>query len=376
VRHARAMTRLPGYHFFGYYGIQPWDVSEDRLLCLEVPFQDRPPGATDRATIVLVDCDTRKILSVAQTLAWNFQQGCMLHWLPRQSEIIYNDRIGDRFASVVLNVETRERRTLSRPISALSHDGRFGLSLNFARLHAKRPGYGYAGVPDPHAGQKHPSEDGVYALDLESGEVWLVVSLHDVFEMRGRGEEVRNAELWFNHTLFNTDGSRFVFLSRFAVGTGRKSAMFTSDLEGSDLRCLIDYGLISHFDWLDPETILAWANIKGLGDAFYLVRDGGNDIRKVGEGILTQDGHCSFSPDGRWILTDTYPGRDQARELMLFEWKKGNLHSLGKFHSDPALSGEIRCDLHPRWSRRGSRICFDSTHEGSRQLYVMDLQGI
>jgi len=152
--------------------------------------------------------------------------------------------------------------------------------------------------------------------------------------------------------------------------------MFTSDLKGNDPRCLIDYGLVSHFDWLDPKTILVWANIQGLGDAFYLVRDGGSSVRKVGEGILTQDGHCSFSPDRRRILTDTYPGRDQAREIMLFEWEKGNLLSLGKFHSDPALTGEIRCDLHPRWSRSGKGICFDSTHEGSRQLYVMDLQGL
>ncbi len=33
-------------------------------------------------------------------------------------------------------------------------------------------------------------------------------------------------------------------------------------------------------------------------------------------------------------------------------------------------NGDLRCDLHPCWSRRGNRICFDSMHEGRRAVYV------
>ena len=38
------------------------------------------------------------------------------------------------------------------------------------------------------------------------------------------------------------------------------------------------------------------------------------------------------------------------------------------------LPPELRCDLHPRWSRGNTMVCFDSTHELSRQIYVVDVK--
>ena len=49
---------------------------------------------------------------------------------------------------------------------------------------------------------------------------------------------------------------------------------------------------------------------------------------------------------------------------------------IGRFYVVPKITGEIRCDLHPRWSRDGRQICFDSVHEGTRQIYVMDVAPI
>ncbi|SVE55722.1 uncharacterized protein METZ01_LOCUS508576, partial [marine metagenome] len=42
-------------------------------------------------------------------------------------------------------------------------------------------------------------------------------------------------------------------------------------------------------------------------------------------------------------------------------------------YSPPALTAEVRCDLHPRWSPTGSMICFDSAHEGKRAVCVLHL---
>jgi len=40
------------------------------------------------------------------------------------------------------------------------------------------------------------------------------------------------------------------------------------------------------------------------------------------------------------------------------------------------VTGEMRCDLHPRWSRQGTQVCFDSVHEGPRQMYVCDVSAV
>lgn len=86
------------------------------------------------------------------------------------------------------------------------------------------------------------------------------------------------------------------------------------------------------------------------------------------------DGHCSFSPDGRWLLTDTYPDSHRMSKLMLYRLADGKLIEVGRFYSPPEFSGDASCDLHPRWSRDGTKICIDSAHEGHRQMYIVDVR--
>ena len=136
------------------------------------------------------------------------------------------------------------------------------------------------------------------------------------------------------------------------------------------------YAGASHFIWRDSRTILAWSFHPGHGSRFHLYRDRcDGDPAVIGDGVMGGNGHCSYLPGSRWILNDTYPGKeDRLQALYLFHPETGRRVDLGSFPSPEQYSGEWRCDLHPRSSPDGRSITFDSAHEGSgRQIYWMNI---
>jgi len=376
---ARAVTG-DGHFFTGYYDICPWNATGELLLVLKVPFMDRPPAAGDVAEIGVVETASGKYRKVTETRAWNFQQGCFSQWLPTAADrtFIYNDLLRYNFVSVVYDLEEGVQRILPRPIGAVSANGRYGLTLNFARLFRTRPGYGYAGVSDPCAAENHPALDGVGLLDLETGEHRVIVTVAEAYAMLGKPASMLHQEMWFNHVYFNTNDTRVSFLCRWrTLKGGWMTEFFTAGLDGTDLRRLAPREMTSHYDWRDEKTILAWARVPPKGDRFWLVPDGDGDCEVVGEGAMTGDGHCSYSSDRRWILNDTYPDREKSeRQLYLWDVENRRRVDLGRYFSHPKISGEIRCDLHPCWNRDDAQVCFDSIHEGRRGVYVVDVSSI
>ncbi|MFP4026495.1 MAG: hypothetical protein ACLFWL_01740 [Candidatus Brocadiia bacterium] len=372
------LTSPPGHHFFGYYDKFPWDETGRYVLSLKTEFIDRPPSAEDRAIIGLIDTERdNEWIPVTHTHAWNWQQGAMLQWLPGGNgrEVVYNARRDDEFVGVIHDTASGERKILPRPIYALSRDGKWAVSVNFSRIHVCRPGYGYAGVPDPWAEEAAPAEDGIYLMNMETGEHRFVISIEQMASRDPR-PGMDNAKHYFNHLQFNSDGSRFLFLHRWRKEEGRETRLYTASPGGSDIYCVADEGMVSHFDWRDDKHILAWARQKEHGDAFYLFHDQTTEKEVIGRETLTCDGHCSYSPDRAWILTDSYPDKERMRALMLYDPDRDLRVDIGRFYAPPELDGEIRCDLHPRWNRDGTKICFDSVHEDHRQLYVTDVSQV
>lgn len=375
----RPLTSGPEHHFFGYYDKSPWNRSETLLLAHEVSFNDRPPGPSDRATIGIVHLNEgNQFEPVAKTPAWNWQQGAMLQWDPGAPEdrILYNDRRDGRFVGVRRSLRDGEERVYQRPFYALTPTGSHALSLNFSRLYDKRPGYGYAGVKDAYANEDHPAKDGIFCMDMGTGETVQIISL-DALAHRDRTPDMQDVPHWVNHVQASPDGRRFAFLHRWrAHAKGWRTRLYTAKLDGSELHCCLDAGTISHYDWLDGGKILVWAKTERFGDAFVLCDATSGPVRPFAVGVVEEDGHCSFSPDRQWVLNDTYPDRFHMRTLMLIRFEDEKRVDLARLFAPLELSGEIRCDLHPRWCRTGRQVCFDSAHEGGRQMYVFNLDGI
>jgi hypothetical protein len=163
----------------------------------------------------------------------------------------------------------------------------------------------------------------------------------------------------------------------YGAGDAGLTRLGTARPDGTQIAILADEEVVSHFDWRDADHVLAWARYRGA-DGFFLFEDQTGRGRLVDSAAMPRDGHCSYSPDEerRWILNDTLPDEDDHRELYLYDTRTQRRTDLGRFYSPPELMADFRCDLHPRWSRDGRQVCIDSSHERSRQLYVVDLGGI
>jgi hypothetical protein len=373
----RAVTSGPGHHFFGYYDKCPWNASQKLMLAHEASFNDRPPTAEDGVSVGIVHLsDGNRYQRLATSLAWNWQQGSMLQWHPADPErlLLHNDRREDRFVAIVRDTQGRELNVYERPIYAVSPEGRFAYSVNFARLYTHRPGYGYAGCADAFAAEPHPRDDGIHRLDLASGRSELVISLERLAHLDA-DDAWRDAFQWINHVQVSPDGTRLAFFHIRRVGeAGWRARLCSCACDGSGPTRVLDAQVVSHYDWLDNEHILIWASDQGRGH-FRLLSVAGEPSGVVGAGVLVEDGHVSFSPDRRWVLNDTYPDRYDMRTLMLYRWSDGRRFDIARMYSPKSRWwGEIRCDLHPRWSRDGTMVCVDSVHSGQRQMYVVDVR--
>lgn len=372
------VTTGPAHHFFGYYDKTPWNADGRLLLAHEAAFNDRAPGADDTVGIGVVAHDGRRRFErLATGHAWNWQQGAMAMWHPAdpQRRFSFNDRRDGRFVGVLSDVERGEVGVVDRPLYALLPDGRSAFSANFARLAVHRPGYGYAGVDDPFADDPHPAQDGVWRVDLASGRSELIVPLAEL-AARDPKASMQGAWHYVNHLQPSRGGQRIAFFHIWhRDAKSWEVRLYTCRPDGSDLTCLLDTGFVSHYDWRDDDTILVWANRPGAKPRFLLrSHASAAPFTVFGDPSLREDGHCTFSPDGRWVLNDTYPDEHGKRTLMLVRAGDARRIDVARLLSPKSRWwGEIRCDLHPRWSRDGRRICIDSVHDGSRQMYVVDV---
>ena len=356
--------------FFGYYGSSPWSPGEERVLYLSAPILKGHPTISNKAKIICFDLRHGKRFVVGHTRAWNWQQGCMLRWLEDQRgpTIIYNDHRENNYSSVIVNIETGEECVIPFPYYTFNEKRDEALSLNFQRLHHFRLGYGY----DPgRIRLLPPSQDGIFRLDMKTGDYELILSLNEV----AHDIEKSCDKHWVNHLEYNKSATRVIFLHRYVKEAKRHTRMFTMNPDGSDLFCLCDSGYVSHYAWMNEKEILAWAEVSGERN-YFVFTDKSQKVRVLGENLPLQDGHPSFSPDGRWLLTDTYPDRGGWKNLILYDIKNQKGINLTELYTPIRYNGTFRCDLHPRWDRKGNNVCFDSVHEGTRRMYVLDIGSI
>jgi hypothetical protein len=355
--------------FFGYYDKTPWNQLGNKLIY-------QRDKNTDTLEILVFEKKVNSVKTVATTRAWNYQQGAMLQWLDNKN-IIFNDCVDHLLVSRIINIENGEEKRIDYPIQSIDSFGKEALTLNYKRLYKIRKQYGYK-VSVLNFSEEMPlSEDGIWKVYLSTNKSELIISLDFLISNEHR-KEMDSSEHKINHIIYSPKKTKFMFMHRWIGPNGKYSRLYVANKDGSNLRIIFDDRMVSHYSWRDENTIVAWARTKSKGDQYYLVKLDTMTYHALGENQLNLfgDGHPSFAPNGKWVITDTYPNRARQRYLLLFNTENNEIITLGRFYSPFKYNWDNRVDLHPRWNEMGNMISIDSCHEGVRKSYIIDVHSI
>jgi hypothetical protein len=403
------------HHFFGYYNKHPWNNSGRYLLAQQVPMFTGDLGGREVAEVGYFDLrDGERFHVVGETTAWNWQMGSQLQWLSggNRGQLIYNSRtrtpardsIYPDFRSTIYRLGSGETRELPLPIYVVAPNGEYALCVDYSRFQVTHPTIGYAATGTEPRLSNAPAEDGIWRMEIDSGNVELLLSLRQLREFQPLASMDR-AIHWVTHLEINPASSRLLFIHRWTERVEDETCflhrLFSMNPDGSELRLLectdhplpqlaanfnsatvatFDYEKsefqISHPAWKNDDEIIVWGPHRGAIH-YHLYDDKTGEATVIGPGCLTENGHMTYSADGRWLLSDTYPDAvSNERLLILYDVANDRRYEIGSFYTAPDLGKPNRCDLHPRWRPDAREVCIDSVHEQLRQMYLVDVSSI
>jgi len=406
---------LDHHYFFGYYDKSQMNRFSTKMLAMRVDFIDHMPDKNDRAVIGYFDMEKEEcpFVKVTDSRTFNWQQGCMLQWLgpDHNSRIIYNDIKEGVFISVILDLESGGRKVLPMPIYSVSHDGQIAMCIDHERHHFCRRSYSYDGVVNIEKDKKIVPGDGIWRMDLETGERKQIVTLENLIAHKPLSN-MKGAIHYVEHLMLSPSGNRLCFLHRWQMEEGGIfDRLYTVDSDGENLYLLSDSGRVGHFCWRNENEILLYGGISNpvnslrryknlvrylfrpllpiyhrlvadnsllskalTGDSYILLTDLSLKKKRVAPEISAEDGHPSFPPGNQSIfISDTYPDPESGSvaRLLQYDLNSGENKVLAELDSIPEYDNTgLRCDLHPKCSYDGKFISIDTMDRGVRGTYL------
>ena len=403
------------HYMFGYIGQSltiPWDINDRYILALQFDSHERLPTAEDVATVVRIDTNIRNeqgnyvITSLDATRGWNTQQGTMFYWNPQApaTQFFFNDRDVEsgKIFTVLFDMDKmariREYRYDDTPIAnaGVCPQGGFFYALNYGRMARLRPVTGYGGAYDWTMNEAYPTSDGLWKVDIGTGEKELLVSFADIASMmmleNGADENVilDGSHLYINHALSNRQCSKIYFFGRGAflgaanpLVTKPEMAIdkpFIANIDGSGIKRVTHIG--GHPEWSEEDNIVFGRamNIPSLKNKIVLYNvDTDMIVGTVGDGTNFEktSGDLTLSTNGEMFANGWEEGDNLVYAVVnMTDGSNGlaPLVSRGSIYT----SGNLRIDAAPRWNRRGDKLLvpgWSSTND-KRSLNVISVENM
>lgn len=385
-----------------FFDSSPFSPSGRYLALFRLPQEQRLPQPGEVGHILLVDLETGNQNVIAETRGWETQLGANVQWGENDQTLLFNDVDTANWEPrcVVLNPFTGERRSIGRGIYRVSPDGRQVLCANLTTMRRTQNGYGIV-IPD----EKVPrnlglsEEDGLYMTDISTSESRLLVSITKCVRSavpRSEFNDLEQFEFYGFHCKWNPKGTRLLFSirgyppgpdARFdIIDEGIKYEVYTLDAKAERIHLAVpahqwDKGG-HHINWYpDGDSLSMNLDIDGDGLRLVTARYDGSGLQKILPRTLGS-GHPTVHPNGRHILTDSYPwepvsfgdGTVPIRLIDRISGKEATLVRIKTQTEQQVSCSALRVDAHPAWDFNHRMIAFNGFAGGTRRVYVADLR--
>jgi TolB protein len=170
---------------------------------------------------------------------------------------------------------------------------------------------------------------------------------------------------FLQHLQWSPDGKKFLFTRL----QGKTMALWTMNVDGTDLRRLLPNENAPHFDgcWSPDSQKIAFVQdrLKGTDGELQIdvVNADGSDRKPLVPHVAFEESP-RFSPDGKTLIWVSTRAKNPDIWSVAIDGKNPK-----PLTNDPAF------DINPNWSPDGKQIVFCSTRHGNYEIYVMKSDG-
>lgn len=421
--------------WFGYYNYDTLNYNQTKILSHRTKNDAQPiqNGMTVELGYYDVSSGDWHPFGISDSYSW--QQGSMLQWMPgkgNESKVIYNLSCHNRLVSCIQDLETGEKKLINWPIYCITPDGKRSISLEMERSYWCRA-YHYESVANKDMEGRVYENDGIFEIDLENNTRKRIITIQDVISIDYE-LYFESAKHWLEHIMISPNGEKFCFLHRFTIGSldEYETRLFIANIDGSGLQIIQgwrDY-YWSHFGWngdkaftiysykskkhdyvinkyktqLSPNVLLGterkknqfsikkikkiiglfvpsslkqsiynFTHKKSSFYQYYQIEDDSIMLKEeFGDKIFAIDGHPSFSKDGKYMITDSYPDGRQYQRIIVYNILTKKYLLLGRIYAG-LFNKPGSCDLHPKLCCNNDFIAVDSAYDGEHHMILFKL---
>ena len=379
------VTPTEGEYIHTFFDVNPISPSGRYLACIKLPFAHRLPKPEDEADICIIDLHEQAMALVYKTKGWGLCVSAHVCWGSDDNHLYFNDKEGAEVFAVEYNLNDGSYRRLCGPIYQISKDGEWIFSPNLAIVNYAQKGYGavvdekYGCVPT----NVMSDDEGLWRLNASKNTKELIFSKKDAYNILPDKKPIEGSRMVFFHTKISPDQTKLMQMIRCTFDNSNKQLRYiiTMDLDGKNPKLALPFELwlsgSHHPDW-HPDSLHITMNINFEVMRFCQFKYDGSEFKIIFP-HLRGGGHPSFSKDTRFLITDAYTNEPFSNEegqtpIRFINSQTGEervICYINTLSNDTPF--DLRCDPHPVWNKDCTKIIFNATPNGNRQILIADV---